>query len=104
DAVMFRGKLMHAQFGPESGLDVVVFGQITVYEKRGNYQIICEEMHPKGVGALQLAFEKLKKKLSDEGLFDDAHKKELPVLPKRIGIVTSPTGAAIRDILNVLQR
>ncbi|GMV99137.1 MAG: exodeoxyribonuclease 7 large subunit [Candidatus Hydrogenedentota bacterium] len=104
DAVIFRGKLMQVQFGPESGLEVIVFGQVTVYEKRGNYQIICEEMHPKGVGALQLAFETLKKKLAGEGLFDDAHKKPLPMLPKRIGIVTSPTGAAIRDILNVLDR
>lgn len=104
DAVMFRGKLMHLRFGPENGLEVVLFGQVTVYEKRGNYQIVCDEMHPKGLGALQLAFEKLKKKLEAEGLFDAAHKKPLPLLPRRIGIVTSPTGAAIRDILNVLGR
>ena len=104
DAVMFRGRLMKLRFGPESGLDVVVHGLVTVYEKRGNYQIVCEEMHPKGLGALQLAFEKLKRKLDEEGLFDEAHKKPLPLLPRRIGIVTSPTGAAIRDMLHVIGR
>jgi len=104
DAVMFRGKMMKLQFRPDSGLDVVTFGMVTVYEKRGNYQIVCEEMHPKGVGALQLAFEQLKKKLDEEGLFREEHKKPLPLLPRRIGIVTSPTGAAIRDILNVINR
>ncbi|HNT88250.1 MAG TPA: exodeoxyribonuclease VII large subunit, partial [Candidatus Hydrogenedentes bacterium] len=104
DAVMFRGKLMRLRFGPDTGLDVVVYGQVTVYEKRGSYQIVCEEMQPKGVGALQLAFEKLKRKLAEEGLFDEEHKKPLPMLPRRIGIVTSPTGAAIRDILNVINR
>jgi exodeoxyribonuclease VII large subunit len=104
DAVMFRGRMARLQFTPDSGLQVIVAGQVTVYERRGSYQIVCDEMHPKGVGALQLAFEKLKKKLSAEGLFDEARKKPLPLLPKRIGIVTSPTGAAIRDILNVLQR
>jgi len=104
DAVMFKGRMMKLQFTPDSGLEVIVFGQVTVYERRGNYQIVCDEMHPKGVGALQLAFEKLKKKLQAEGLFDEEHKKPLPLLPRRIGIVTSPTGAAIRDILNVLHR
>ncbi|MBX7256177.1 MAG: exodeoxyribonuclease VII large subunit [Candidatus Hydrogenedentes bacterium] len=104
DAVMFRGKLMKLPFGPEGGLEVVAFGLVTVYEKRGNYQLVCEEMHPKGVGALQLAFEKLKKKLEEEGLFAPELKKPLPLLPRRIGIVTSPTGAAIRDILHVIKR
>ncbi|MEA3365130.1 MAG: exodeoxyribonuclease VII large subunit [Candidatus Hydrogenedentes bacterium] len=104
DAVMFRGRMMKLQFTPDSGLEVIVYGQVTVYERRGNYQIVCDEMHPKGVGALQLAFDKLKKKLQAEGLFDEEHKKLLPLLPKRIGIVTSPSGAAIRDILNVLHR
>ncbi|MBN2310915.1 MAG: exodeoxyribonuclease VII large subunit [Candidatus Hydrogenedentes bacterium] len=104
DVVMFRGRLMKLQFGPDTGLEVIVHGLVTVYEKRGNYQIVCEEMHPKGVGALQLAFEKLKQKLQDEGLFDEEHKKPLPLLPRRIGVVTSPTGAAIRDILNVIER
>ena len=104
DAVMFRGKLMKLKFEPESGLEVIVNGMITVYEKRGNYQIICEEMQPKGLGALQLAFEKLKSKLDEEGIFDADHKKPIPMLPKKIGVVTSPTGAAIRDILNVIDR
>lgn len=104
DAVMFRGRLMQTPFAPDNGLEVVVYGLVTVYEKRGNYQIVCEEMHPKGVGALQLAFEKLKRKLDEEGLFREDHKKPLPLFPRRIGIVTSPSGAAIRDILNVINR
>jgi len=104
DAVMFRGRLMKLRFAPEGGIEVVVFGLVTVYEKRGNYQIVCEEMHPKGMGALQMAFEKLKRKLEEEGLFDEEHKKPLPLLPRRIGVVTSPTGAAFRDILNVIER
>jgi len=103
-AVMFRGKMSRVRFEPENGLEVLVYGQVSVYEPRGTYQIICDEMQPKGLGALQLAYEKLKKKLDDEGLFDEGHKKPLPVLPRRIGIVTSPTGAAIRDILNVIHR
>jgi hypothetical protein len=104
DAVMFRGKLMGLRFGPENGLEVIVYGLVTVYEKRGAYQIVCDEMQPKGMGALQLAFEKLRKKLQQEGLFEESHKKPLPLLPRRIGVVTSPTGAAIRDILNVIRR
>lgn len=103
-AVMFRGKLERLKFEPESGLEVIVNGQVSVYEQRGQYQIICDGMQPQGLGALQLAFDKLKAKLEAEGLFDAAHKKPLPMLPKRIGIVTSPTGAAIRDILHVLER
>ena len=102
--VMFKGRLDRLRFRPENGLEVLVLGNVSVYERRGAYQLIAEEMQPKGLGALQLAYEKLKKKLSEEGLFDPAHKKKLPLLPKRIGIVTSPTGAAIRDILHVLQR
>lgn len=104
DAVMFRGKLMKIRFAPENGLEVIVNGLVTVYEKRGNYQIICEEMQPKGMGALQLAFEKLRKKLEAEGLFDEEHKKPIPLFPRRIGVVTSPTGAAIQDILKVIRR
>jgi exodeoxyribonuclease VII large subunit len=103
-AVIFRGKLNKLRFEPEGGLEVIVRGMVSVYEQRGAYQIICDDMQPKGMGALQLAFEKLKKKLDAEGLFDDTLKKALPVLPRRIGVVTSPTGAAIRDILNVLGR
>ncbi len=104
DAVMFKGRLNRLRFTPESGLEVLAQGSVSVYERRGNYQIILNDMQPKGVGALQLAFEKLKKKLHAEGLFDEAIKKPLPLFPKRIGIVTSPTGAAIRDILNVIER
>lgn len=104
DAVIFRSRLAGIKFGPNTGVEVVVFGQVTVYEKRGNYQIVCDDMHPKGLGALQLAFERLKKKLQDEGLFDAAHKKPIPRFPRKIGIVTSPTGAAIRDILHVIGR
>ncbi len=102
--VMFKGRLDRLRFRPENGLEVLALGTISVYERRGAYQIVVEEMQPKGLGALQLAYEKLKKKLSGEGLFDEAHKKKLPLLPRRIGIVTSPSGAAIRDILQVLQR
>jgi len=103
-AVMFKGRNLRLKFEPEDGLAVVVCGGVSVYERRGNYQIIVEELEPKGVGALQLAFEQLKEKLDKEGLFDPAHKVPLPVLPQRIGVVTSSTGAAIRDILNVIDR
>lgn len=103
-AVMFKGRLSRLRFEPENGLEVVVNGLVSVYEPRGTYQIVCEDMQPKGLGALQLAFEKLKAKLQAEGLFDEARKKPLPLLPRRIGVVTSPTGAAIRDILNVIHR
>ncbi len=103
-AVIFRGRLSQVKFEVDNGLQVLVRGAVSVYEQRGEYQIICEEMQPRGMGALQLAFEKLKAKLEAEGLFDPARKKPLPLLPKRIGIVTSPSGAAIRDILNVIQR
>lgn len=104
DAVMFRGPLARLLFPAENGLEVIARGRVTVYEKRGNYQIVIDDLQPKGMGALQLAFEKLKQKLDAEGLFDENHKKPLPMLPRRIGVVTSPTGAAIRDILNVLGR
>jgi len=104
DAVMFKGSMNRLKFQPGNGLEVIAHGRVSVYEARGNYQIVLDDMQPKGLGALQLAYERLKKKLEEEGLFDPAHKKALPLLPRRIGIVTSPTGAAIRDILNVLAR
>jgi exodeoxyribonuclease VII large subunit len=104
DAVMFKGSINKLKFQPQTGLEVIAHGRVTVYEARGNYQIVLDDMQPKGMGALQLAFERLKKKLELEGVFDAAHKKPLPMLPRRIGIVTSPTGAAIRDMLNVLGR
>lgn len=103
-AVMFRGQARALKFRPEDGLSVVGLGRISVYEPRGSYQIIFEYLEPKGVGGLQVAFEKLKQRLSDEGLFDAQHKLPLPALPQKISIVTSPTGAAIRDFIKVAQR
>lgn len=103
-AVMFRGHNSRLKFKPHDGLEVIVRGRITVYEPRGNYQLMCEMMEPVGAGALQKAFEQLKLKLKGEGLFDAARKKAIPSFPRHIAIVTSPTGAAIRDILNVLSR
>lgn len=103
-AVMFRGYNSQLKFRPEDGMEVLVRGKITVYEPRGNYQIFCEMMEPVGAGALQKAFEQLKAKLQKEGLFDESRKRPLPSLPRHIAIVTSPTGAAIRDMLNVLGR
>lgn len=103
-AVMFRGMNSRLKFRPETGMEILVRGKISVYEPRGNYQVLCEYMEPAGVGALQKSFEQLKAKLQKEGLFDRQKKKPLPSLPKHIAIVTSPTGAAIRDIINVLKR
>ena len=103
-AVMFRGFNSGLRFRPEDGMEVIVRGKVTVYEPRGNYQLFCELMEPVGAGALQKAFEQLKLKLQKEGLFDEARKRPLPALPRHIAIVTSPTGAAIRDMLNVLSR
>ncbi len=103
-AACFRNSNMYLKFRPEDGIEVIVRGRISVYEPRGDYQIIVEYMEPKGLGSLQLAYEQLKEKLRKEGLFDDAHKVPLPLLPHKIGIVTSPTGAAIRDMLRVLKR
>jgi len=103
-AVAFRGVAGSLRFDIEDGLQIVVRGEVTVYEPRGDYQIIVGHAEPKGIGALQLAFEQLKARLADEGLFDPERKVPLPVLPARIGVVTSPTGAAFRDILNVIGR
>ena len=103
-AVMFKGFNGRLKFRPDNGMEVIVRGRVTVYEPRGNYQIFCETMEPVGAGALQRAYEQLKNKLQQEGLFDQEHKQSLPLLPKSIGVVTSPTGAAIQDILNVLSR
>lgn len=102
--VCFRDQLRGIRFRPEDGLHVNVRGSMSVYEQRGDYQIYVTYMEPVGLGALQLAFDQLKKKLQEEGLFDERRKKPLPVLPRCIGIVTSPQGAAIRDILRVLKR
>jgi len=103
-AVMWRSRVAQLIFRPSDGLKVIVRGNITVYEPRGNYQIDCLQLQPVGAGELQLAFDRLKQKLNAEGLFDDVHKKPLPLYPQKIGIVTSPTGAAIQDMLNVLRR
>src|ERR1700690_1188641 len=102
--VCFRDQVRGLKFRPEDGLHVTVRGGLSVYDVRGEYQIYVTNIEPVGLVALQLAFEQLKKRLQDEGLFDQARKKPLPVLPLCIGVVTSPTGAAIRDILRVLKR
>lgn len=102
--VMFRSAVRHLLFEPESGMHVVARGRLSVYEPRGDYQLIVEVLEPKGIGALQLAFEQLKDRLFHEGLFDEARKQPLPMVPQRIGIITSPTGAAIRDIIQVIHR
>ncbi len=103
-AVMFRVQAGALKFRPEDGMTIVGLGRVSVYEPRGTYQIILEFMQPQGVGALQIAFEQLKEKLAKEGLFDDHHKRPLPLLPKKISVVTSPTGAAVRDFINVAGR
>ncbi len=102
--VMWRSRNNTLFFTPQDGMKIIVRGRITVYEKRGNYQLEVLQLHPAGVGELQLAFEQLKNRLRKEGLFDPAHKKPIPPYPERIGIVTSPTGAAIRDMIHILQR
>lgn len=102
--VMFRSSAVKLGFAPENGMKVIVGGRVSVYGKDGQYQLYAESMIPDGVGELYLAYEQLKKRLEAEGLFDEAHKKPLPRFPKTVGIVTSPTGAAIRDILNILKR
>ena len=103
-AVIFKFMGRYLKFEPHDGLSVICRGRINVYEPRGEYQLILDYMEPKGVGALQLAFEQLKERLKKEGLFDPERKKSLPLLPQKIGIVTSPTGAAIKDLLNVIGR
>ncbi len=103
-AVMFRSQARLLRFRPEDGMQVVARGRITIYEERGNLQIAVEYLEPKGAGALQVAFEQLKAKLQAEGLFDAERKKPIPTLPQRIGIVTSPQAAALRDILQILHR
>jgi exodeoxyribonuclease VII large subunit len=102
--VIFRSALRYLKFKPGDGLRVVVRGRISIYEPKGEYQLVCEHMEPQGLGALQLAFDQLKKRLEDEGLFDSARKRPLPLLPRKIGIVTSLEGAAVRDVIKVLRR
>jgi exodeoxyribonuclease VII large subunit len=102
--VMFKGSAKNLKFRPDDGIALIARGRISVYDQRGEYQLICEYLEPAGVGALQLAFMQLKERLAKEGLFDESHKRPLPTFPRRVGVVTSPTGAAIHDILNVLKR
>jgi len=102
--VMFRSNAKALKFRLEEGMVLILRGRLSVYDQRGDFQIICEYLEPQGAGALQLAFMQLKERLATEGLFDEAHKRPLPLLPRRVGIVTSSTGAAIHDILNVLGR
>jgi exodeoxyribonuclease VII large subunit len=103
-AVMFRGQQRKLKFKPEDGMSITGLGRVSVYEPRGAYQIILEHLEPSGIGALQFAFEKLKKRLAEEGLFDQKHKTILPYLPRKISIITSPTGAAVHDILSIIDR
>lgn len=103
-AVMFRNNASRVRFRVENGMRVIVRGRVSMYEAAGQYQIFVDDMQPDGVGALNLAFEQLKEKLQKEGLFDAAHKKPIPKMPKRVGVITSATGAAVQDILNILGR
>jgi exodeoxyribonuclease VII large subunit len=103
-AACFRSSAHYIKFRPEDGLEVLVRGRLSVYEPRGDYQVLVEYMEPVGLGSLQLAFDQLKERLRKEGLFDSSCKTPLPLLPRKIGIVTSPTGAAIKDMLRILKR
>ncbi len=103
-AVMFKSSAVRLKFVPENGMKVTVFGTVTVYPKGGTYQIYVNSMQPDGVGALYMAYEQLKSRLASEGIFDASHKKSIPQFPARIGVITSPTGAAVRDIINVIGR
>jgi len=102
NAIMFRNQNRNLKFKPEDGISITGLGRISVYEPRGTYQIIFEYLEPKGTGAIQVAFEQLKKRLADEGLFDEKHKNPLPFLPSKISIITSPTGAVVHDILKII--
>jgi exodeoxyribonuclease VII large subunit len=102
--VMFRSSLLRLRFKPQDGLRVVARGRVTVYDPKGEYQLVCEHFEPEGLGARQLALDQLKQRLAKEGLFDERRKRSLPALPRKIGVVTSLEGAAIRDILKVLGR
>lgn len=103
-AVMFRSSAQSLTFEPSDGMKVLARGRISVYEAGGSYQLYIEEMIPDGVGELYIAYEQLKKQLAEEGLFDEVHKKPIPQFPKRVGVVTASTGAAVRDIINVITR
>lgn len=104
NCIMFRGDAQNLNFIPEDGMKVIVKGRVSLYEKEGLYQLYCNEMKPDGMGELYLAFEKLKVKLEQKGLFDESHKRKIPTYAKKIGVITSSTGAALKDIINVTKR
>jgi exodeoxyribonuclease VII large subunit len=104
NAVMFRGQQRKLKFEPEDGMRITGMGRLSVYEPRGTYQIILEYMEPAGVGALQVAYEKLKARLAEDGLFDDTYKQAIPFLPQKIALMTSPSGAVLHDMLNIIDR
>ena len=103
-AVMFVGNASRLKFKPENGMSVIIRGRVSIYERDGKYQLYIDDMQPDGVGALAVAFEQMKEKLSKAGLFDSEHKMLIPDMPQRIGVISSPTGAAVQDVLNVLNR
>ncbi|MBR5202256.1 MAG: exodeoxyribonuclease VII large subunit [Clostridia bacterium] len=103
-AVMFAGNASRLKFKPENGMSVIIRGRVSLYERDGRYQLYIDDMQPDGIGALAIAFEQMKEKLSKAGLFDSEHKKRIPEIPEKIGVISSPTGAAIQDVLNVLGR
>lgn len=103
-AVMFAGNASRLKFRPENGMSVIIRGRVSIFERDGRYQLYIDDMQPDGIGALALAFEQTKEKLAKAGLFDNEHKKRIPEIPQKIGIISSPTGAAVQDVLNVLGR
>ncbi len=103
-AVMFAGNASRLKFKPENGMSVIIRGRVSIYERDGKYQLYIDDMQPDGIGALAVAFEQMKEKLSKAGLFDTEHKMRIPEMPQKIGVISSPTGAAVQDVLNVLNR